>query len=577
MGQTLLVILLAGFALAGLAPSTAAQDLKVAEEELKGRDYAGIEFENYSGPYQAIDPAEAIRAIGHLLAADLERRGAAGRYLLRYSVIRAVDPSRPDGLDADILSIDREARVDHIDNVRRIVAGYLEAAWSYSPEDARLLAVFATLYNAVYRGRLDYFAAHYKPVVLDHLDRENAGLSTRYTDWPGATRLVIPLAGAARKGSLGSLSTAELTEKTVIEQLRLQPDKGLEDRKEMVELRERELEEKKGELEERKEALAGEERRLAEETAGGRPQVPARGDADVPREPGMAGAAALDARRTGTGTASAGPASGGTAAGGEAAAGTAPAAGPDRGPAEREREERELAARREALGREQAETARQESALREQEKRIEEERRQIVEDERAMPLPAGGAATRPEGAAFYSDKLYYLWVRESGSDGGATGEDETPAIRRTLYVLDPFRAGVFRTSPVAHVASPGYWFFQDGVLVVARHPQPAAPARLALLHPATLEPLRWSEAEVHPEGMVFLQAESLYTFVRHEGAWRLGRFDRELALAARSQEAVRPDSFLASFGGRIYVTDPQGRVQALDGRSLERQALIEQP
>jgi hypothetical protein len=40
---------------------------------------------------------------------------------------------------------------------------------------------------------------------------------------------------------------------------------------------------------------------------------------------------------------------------------------------------------------------------------------------------------------------------------------------------------------------------------------------------------------------------------------------------------VRPDSFLASFGGRIYVTDPQGRVQALDGRSLERQALIEQP
>ncbi len=528
MGKTLLVALLA----VGIG-SAGAQDLKVAEEELKGRDYAGVEFQNYSGPYPAVETAEAIRAIGYLLAGDLERRGGAGRYLLKYSVVRAVDPGQP-GLDADIFSIDREARVDHIDNIRRILAGYLESAWGYSPADARLLAVFITLYNAVYRGDLDYFGSRYKAAVMRHLSRSDAGLSTRYFEWPGATRMLVPLTSRARPGSLGTVGTDELTSKDVVEQMRSRPDKGLEERKEMVELKEREVAESKGELERKRreleakgEALAGEETSLAEERAR--------------LEAGKGGAATEEQRR------------------------------------ETARREEALAARERAVqagkaeaAREGAGLAREEAALRERESRIEEERREIVQEERSMPFQPARAARPAEGPGYYSDKLYYLWAREPGPDG---------AFLRSLSVLDPFAAGVHLTSPVSRITSPGYHFFGGGILVIAC---PAAPpsARLALLHPATLEPIRWSEEEVHPQGMIFLQGESVYTLVRapgQAGGWRLGRFDGRLTLAARSEEAVRPESYLAAFGSRIYATDPGGRVLALDGQSLARRAVIERP
>ena len=40
-------------------------------------------------------------------------------------MIRAADPATAAGFDADILSLEPEARVNHIDNVRRILVGYL--------------------------------------------------------------------------------------------------------------------------------------------------------------------------------------------------------------------------------------------------------------------------------------------------------------------------------------------------------------------------------------------------------------------------------------------------------------------
>ena len=131
---------------------------QVAEEELRSAGQE-IEFENYSGPYERVDTAEEIKAIGFLLAGSLQQDGNAGRFLDKYRILRALDPREQGKFDADILSIEAAARVDHIENVRRILAGYLEGAFAYNASDARLLARFATVYNAVYRGNLGYFGA----------------------------------------------------------------------------------------------------------------------------------------------------------------------------------------------------------------------------------------------------------------------------------------------------------------------------------------------------------------------------------------------------------------------------------
>jgi hypothetical protein len=238
-----------------------AQD--VAEQELRSVDRE-IVFVNYEGPYDRIDTADEIKGLGWYLANVLAQNNQRASFLLKYSVIRAVDPEETGKFDSDIFSIDADAKVDHIDNVRRILAGYLEGAFDYAAEDARTLARFATIYNAVYRGDLDYFSEQYKALVLSYLSAQNAGLSTKYFEWPGSTKLLIPLTSEAGKGVLGSLSTTELTEDKVIEEMRQQEDMGLEDRKDMVELKEREVEEKMDQLDEEKAELEDAREELAE-------------------------------------------------------------------------------------------------------------------------------------------------------------------------------------------------------------------------------------------------------------------------------------------------------------------------
>ncbi|MBN1834557.1 MAG: hypothetical protein JW820_01840, partial [Spirochaetales bacterium] len=235
---------------------------EVAEEELRSVR-AEVEFINYEGPYDRIDTADEIKGLGYFVAGALKQDGRRGAFLGKYSVIRAVDPRESGKFDADIFSIDADAKVDHIDNVRRILAGYLEGAFRYAAEDARTLARFATVYNAVHRGDLEYFRGRYKAVVLGYLSPSDAGLSTRYYEWAGATRMLIPLTSEAAEGRLSSLDTSELSEEGVVEEMRRQPDMGLEDRKDMVELKEREVDEKRERLEEQEGELAEEKRELA--------------------------------------------------------------------------------------------------------------------------------------------------------------------------------------------------------------------------------------------------------------------------------------------------------------------------
>jgi hypothetical protein len=333
-----------------------AQD--VAEEELRSVDREII-FVNYEGPYDRIDTADEIKGLGWYLANVMDQTKERASFLLKYSVIRAIDPAEKGKYDADIFSIDRDAKVDHIDNVRRILAGYLEGAFDYSAEDARTLARFATIYNAVYRGQLEYLSDKYKALVLSYLSRENAGLSTKYFEWPGATRMLIPLTAEAGKGVLGSLDTTELTEEKVIEEMRQQEDMGLEDRKDMVELKEREVEEKMDQLEEEKAGLEKAKEELAESKE------------------------QLEQART---------------------------------EEERERAQGEVAEREREVQEREAEVAETKSAIAAKEEEIAEEREQIITDERAQDRRPARAA-----AFAFSDQLYYLKVRPRAADGSITG------------------------------------------------------------------------------------------------------------------------------------------------------------
>ena len=123
-----------------------------------------------------------------------------------------------------------------------MVSGYLQAAYSYSPADAQVLARFVVYYNAVFRGNLAYLGGVYKTIVMGNVTAENAGIATKYTDWPGKTRMVIPLSPGAQKGSLTAVPAGQLAAPPVIQNLQEQPGKALPERKDLTELQQRGIE-----------------------------------------------------------------------------------------------------------------------------------------------------------------------------------------------------------------------------------------------------------------------------------------------------------------------------------------------
>ncbi|MBQ2601459.1 MAG: hypothetical protein II584_03600 [Treponema sp.] len=224
-----------------IAAIAAATALSVNIDEIRSTSAEVITFDNYAGPHALIETADAITDIGRNLGRQVARKvndaATYGRGA-KYTVIHAVDPSTEQKLDADILLLNSTASVDHITNLRRIITGYLTSAYGYETSDASTLATFITVYNAVYRQNLDVFKAKYKDAVTRNLTEDQCGLSTKWSEWPGNTQIVIPLYDV--NGGLSTVDTSVISDTNVINSMREEDDHGVDERQNMVGIKERE-------------------------------------------------------------------------------------------------------------------------------------------------------------------------------------------------------------------------------------------------------------------------------------------------------------------------------------------------
>ncbi|MBQ9623217.1 MAG: hypothetical protein IJR39_07785 [Treponema sp.] len=225
---------------AGFLICAAGFAVDVNKGELESAQSDAVQFENYGGPHAVIESASAIMGIGTNLgrqvAQDVENPLTV-EPLSKYSIYHVVGGEDENGLDADILLLNANAGVDHINNLRRIITGYLMAAYGYSREDSETLAVFVTVYNAVYRGDLSKFSGKYKSAVLAYLTEESVGLSTNWEEWAGKTQIVIPL-GSIIEGT-ATIETSEISDDKVIEALRAEDDKSVETREKLANIKEK--------------------------------------------------------------------------------------------------------------------------------------------------------------------------------------------------------------------------------------------------------------------------------------------------------------------------------------------------
>jgi len=501
-----------------LFSAAVAGGLEVDSEELAPYIDAPIEFQNYEGPHEAVQTRDEILGIGLSIGEQFTPEFGQFSYFGVYTVIHAVDPETPTGLDADIMLLSEQARVDHIDNFRLIISGYLQSAYDYNEADAGLLAEYVTIYNAVFRGELEFFEERYKPIVFEHLSEDSVGLSTLYSDWPGGTELVIPLSDDARPGEIDAVSPYALLDAEVREQLRTREDRGIATRKSMVEFLERVIEERIEELDrevarlERDRAeLSEREDELTEELR----DLEDRREMDEFRE--------RDLERI----------------------------------AEIEEELEELTEREVELDERAEEVAELEEEVEELTETVREEREAIADDTREMmEIEEELAALPDEPEEPEEPEQAWFIISESAERGSLvrvvadTGE---PAD--DLDEFGPVWGRRFETVD------------QDAVVIADND----GSTRLLRVSPDDMQVLARSDHEVSRESMLVLRTDEnrFYAIVRAEGEWYLGRFDRDLQLSTRSAEAVRPDSVIMFAGNRVYVQGRDDRVLALDRADLE--------
>ena len=219
--------------------------LEVDENEIRSVTAGAadqVEFINYGGPHAVIETVEAITGIGSNLGIELSQNLEESRTIqpgAKYSVIHAYNTEKDGLLDADIFILSEAAGVDHITNLRRILSGFLISAYNYSPDDAWTVATFLTVYNAVYRGKLEEISGRYKPVVIQNLTPEKAGLSINWEDWAGNTQIIIPLSDITDEVS--PIDTSTISDDKVIEAMQKESDKGIKEREKMADIKEREM------------------------------------------------------------------------------------------------------------------------------------------------------------------------------------------------------------------------------------------------------------------------------------------------------------------------------------------------
>ncbi len=518
--------------------------LEVDKTELESTRNSNIIFINYEGPHARIETREDIRGIGYALGRAIKagalRAGSTNRYFAIHSVENSNDQTAKTKLDADIFGLGIDVGVDHIKNLRLILQGYLEGAYDYSASDAALLAQFITIYNAVYRGNWDYFTNRYATKVTAELTKDKAGLSIRFDEWPGKALIVIPLA-TGQAGSLSAIDTSRITEKPVIEQLKKDENLGLDARKDMVDLKEREAQEAKQTAQVQKEAIAQEEERLAAQKAALEAEkaklaeekaAAEKAAAEKAASQGTAGSATTqtDVNQTGT---EKGPSAQELAAKEEAI----------------KAQEQAIAEKEQALQTQKQEAAAAESRAQQKEAEAKAERAEIAKDQQQVIQNQEAAKTAPEGIL------------------GITLLQATNALGR-LILVNPANGAALKQSTLNTINSRAMLVLADKIIAIAGQAQGSGAVRLVQIDPKSLEMLKQGNDDIAATSLLWNQGQDLYAITTASGKLYLARFDQNLQLQSKSAIEVHPFASVLFYGDTILSQKADGTPLLLNSKDL---------
>ncbi|MGP1438437.1 MAG: P83/100 family protein [Treponema sp.] len=531
--------------------------IDVDEKEIRDGGNTTIDFINYNGRHDEIDSVEAIRRIGADLsgASTYGQAGASNRYL----IIHAVDASIKEGLDADIIILGSQVNVDHIDNLRLIIEGYLSSSYGYSRQDAKTLAHFITIYNAVYRGNMQAFSKKYKNVVLKNLSSDKVGLATNYTEWPGKTQIVIPLTDQKYSGTISTVDTGVISDKAVVDKMKEQDDKDIEARKDMVDLKEKESDEARRRAEEaRKQALEKEkEAKDAQQKANDANKNLKDKEKQLQDKEKAAQKAQKDAEDAKKNNASDKDDKQKKADQANKEAENAKAER-DRAKEEKDRQEAEAKNKQDEVDSLTEDATNEEKMAEDKMEDAQSDRKDIAADTQKI-IEDKKAEKKAETDALIASavRAYALKVVDQ----------ET--LSSSIVMLDLRNARQIKTSSLDTIRGRHVYEVGENLLAIAGSSSGNGIVSLVLINARSLEVVKQSSDVIAEESMLAQDGDYYYAIVSSSGKYYLGKFNAELERQSLSPIAVMPYSPISITEQGILVQDESSSIHLLDKTNLK--------
>ena len=507
--------------------------LEVNKNELNTTGDTTIEFINYTGPHKVIDSIEAIRSIGSGLGVQIARdptKSISTSKNAKYYVIHAVDANESGKLDADILYIGADATVDHITNLRRIISAYLTAAYGYSDKDADTLAVFITVYNAVYRGNLDTFKAKYKNVVIENLSADNCGLSVNYKDWPGKSEIVIPLYDI-NNGGLSTVDTSVISDSSVVKSMKEDDDKNVDSRKDMVDIKEREADAASEKAKEAQKKAVSEQKKLDEEK---------KKTTEAKKEAETAQKTAEEKQKKA-----------------------------DENPNDKKAQEEAKEAKEEAEEKKQA-AEEQQQKQEEQQTKTEEAKQEAKEQQALADKKETEAQNERKEIAKDQAEVQKKEAAQAlmTTEFGIILSDEANMLSR-LVKFNIADGEVIKNSPVAQIRNRTVYKEGDGFIAIAGENSKKGAVKLVTISPETLEIAAESDNTIAEDSVLVQDGSEYYCVVDEKGKYYLGKFSGDLSLKLKSEIQVKSATPVTVTDAGIVVTDTNGKLRLLDKKDLK--------
>ncbi|MCR4741476.1 MAG: hypothetical protein K5866_01185 [Treponema sp.] len=520
--------------------------LEVDKSELQSAsENQTIEFINYTGPHSVINSISQIKGIGSSMGSQVSKNPALATNLgskNKYYVVHAVDESKGK-FDADILFIGSDATVDHIDNLRRIISGYLSSAYGYSEKDADTLAVFITVYNAVYRGKLEAFQSKYKDIVVKNLTAENCGLSVNYSDWPGKSQIVIPLYDVAN-GGLSTVDTSVISDTKVVESMQEDDDKNVESRKDMVDLKERESDAASQAAKESQKAAVEEEKKAEEAN---KKAEEAKKEADqAQKEADQAQQVADEKQKIA-----------------------------DENPQDKEAQEEAKEAQEEADQAQQVADEKKAEAESEQEnayeaqKTADEKKEEASEKQALADKKQSEAQSERKEIAQDQNEVQKKEAAQAKmtAEYGLVITDQSNMYSR-LVKFSAETGEIMKNSPVTVIRNRTIFKTSQGYLAIAGEEGENKAIKLVTLDTENMEIAAESQLDIAADSVLVQNGSDFYCVISKDGSFYVAKFDESLNAKIVSDVAVLSCSPISVMSSGIVVTDSNGRLTILNADDL---------